>query len=161
MFDTIGGLPVHPLVVHAAVVLIPLSAVGAFLIVLRPRYLRYFGVATVSVASIGLIASFIAKESGESLASRVGNPEPHVEYGDIYPILALGYVLVLIFFWLFARGVPLNRNRPLWLKCVGAVVLLAAVGISYFTVLVGHTGAEATWSGIIQNTQVGTFPSED
>lgn len=161
MFDTIGGLPVHPLVVHAAVVLIPLSAIGAFLIVLRPRYLRYFGVATISVALIGLIAAFISKESGESLSSRIGNPQPHVDYGNIYPLVALGYVFLLTFFWLFARGVPLNRNRPIWLKLVGVVVLLAAVGISYFTFLVGHSGAEATWSGIIQNTQVGTFPSED
>lgn len=161
MFDTIGGLPVHPLVVHAAVVLIPLSAIGAVLIVLRPRLLRFFGPATVIGALIGLIAAFIAKESGESLASRVGNPEPHVEYGDIYPIAALGYVLVLTIFWLFARGVPLNRTRPLWLKALGAVVLLAAIGISYFTFLTGHSGAEATWSDIIQNTRVGTFSSGD
>lgn len=161
MFDTIGGLPVHPLVVHAAVVLIPLSAVGAFLIVLRPRYLRYFGVATISVALIGLIAAFVSKSSGESLSSRIGNPQPHVDYGNIYPLVALGYVIVLIVFWLFARGVPLNWPRPLWLKSLGAVVLVAAVGISYFTFLVGHSGAEATWSGIIQNTKVGTFSPED
>lgn len=32
MFDLFNGLPVHPLVVHAAVVLIPLTLLGTILI---------------------------------------------------------------------------------------------------------------------------------
>jgi hypothetical protein len=32
MFDTIGGLPIHALVVHAVIVLLPLASLGAIAI---------------------------------------------------------------------------------------------------------------------------------
>jgi uncharacterized membrane protein len=161
MFDTIDGLPVHVLVVHVAVVLIPLAAIGAILIALRPRAMRLFGVATVLGAAIGTVASFVARSSGESLSSRIGFPEPHVNYGETFPIAALGFLILLVIFWLFARGVPLNRNRPLWLKVFGGAVVVAAIGISYFTFLVGHTGAEATWATVIENSKPGTYSESD
>ncbi len=161
MFDTIDGLPVHVLVVHVAVVLIPLAAIGAILIALRPRAMRLFGVATVLGAAIGTVASFVARSSGEILSSRIGFPEPHVTYGETFPIAALGFLILLVIFWLFARGIPLNRNRPVWLKVYGGVVIVAAIGIAYFTFLVGHTGAEATWATVIENTKPGTYSESD
>lgn len=151
MFDTIFGLPVHPLVIHAVVVLIPLSAVGAVFIAVRPKALRLFGAATILGAAVGTAGAFIAKESGEQLASRVGYPQPHTEYGGIYPLYALIYFAIITTFWLFARGIPLNRNRPLWLKVFGGVVVLVALLITYFTIVTGHSGAEAAWSGVISN----------
>ena len=160
MFDTIGGLPVHSLVIHVVVVLIPLSAIGAILIAARPKSLRLFGAATVVGAGLGTAAAFVAKESGESLASRVGLPETHADFGDKLPILALAYFVVLTVFWLYARGVPLNRNRPLWLKVFGAVLILISIGFSYFTFITGDTGAEATWSKVIEETNYGDFETE-
>jgi len=58
----------------------------------------------------------------------------YVEYRNIFSIPALGFLFLLTIFWLIARGVPLNRNRPLWLKVYGAVVIVAAIAISYLTV---------------------------
>lgn len=149
VFDLIAGLPVHVLVVHLAVVLIPLSAIGAILIAARPKALRLFGAATVIGATVGVIASVIAELSGNQLAQRVGWPEEHTNYGEIYPFAAMAFLALLIVFWLFARGVPLNRNRPLWLKVFGAVLIVAAVAITYFTVLTGYSGSKATWSEIV------------
>lgn len=157
MFDLIAGLPVHILIVHLAVVLIPLSAIGAILIAARPKALRLFGAATVIGATVGVIASVIATLSGNQLAERVGWPEKHANYGDIFPFAAMAFLVLLIVFWVYARGVPLNRNRPLWLKVFGAVLIVASVGISYFTVLTGYSGSKATWSEIVENTQPGTF----
>jgi len=68
VFDTIAGLPVHALMVHVPIVLIPLSALGAILIAARPKALRLFGVATVIAAVVGALASFVAKYSGQKLA---------------------------------------------------------------------------------------------
>lgn len=161
MFDTIDGLPVHVLVVHAAVVLIPLSAIGAILISLRPRALRLLGVVTVLGAGAGTVASFIARTSGGVLASRIGYPVPHVNYGEVFPIAALAFFVLLTVFWLFARGVPLNHNRPLWIKVLGGFVIVGAIGISYFTFLVGHSGSQATWATVIENTQPGTVPEPE
>lgn len=149
MFDLIAGLPVHVLIVHLAVVLIPLSAIGATLIAARPKALRLFGAATVIGATVGVIASVIAVISGNQLAERVGRPEAHANYGEIFPYAAVGFLVLLIMFWLFARGVPLNRNRPLWLKIFGAVLIIAAIGITYFAVLTGYSGSKATWSEIV------------
>jgi hypothetical protein len=62
-------------------------------------------------------------------------------------------------FWVFARGVPLNRNRPLWLKVFGAVLIVAAIGITYFAVLTGYSGSKATWSEITNATYLVEAPS--
>ncbi len=151
VFDTFAGLPVHILIVHVAVVLIPLSAIGATLIAARPKALRLFGAATVIGATVGVIASVIATLSGSQLAERVGWPEEHANYGEVFPFAAVAFLVLLIAFWVLARGIPLNRNRPLWLKVLGAVLIVAAIGISYFTVLTGYSGSKATWSEIVSN----------
>jgi hypothetical protein len=43
MLDTFNGLPLHPLVVHAVVVLLPLSVVGAIVVALRPAWRQTYG----------------------------------------------------------------------------------------------------------------------
>ena len=161
MFDSINGVPIHALIVHVAIVLIPLSAIGAILIAARPKALRFFGVKTVIAAAVGVVAGVISKTSGQNLSQRVGWPQEHVNYGNIFPIAAVAFLLLLVVFWLIARGVPLNRNRPLWLKVFGAALILAAIGITYLTVLTGFSGASATWTKTIENTQPGTFKSTE
>ena len=140
MFDSINGVPIHALIVHVAIVLIPLSAIGAILIAARPKALRFFGVKTVIAAAVGVVAGVISKTSGQNLSQRVGWPQEHVDYGNIFPIAALGFLFLLTIFWLIARGVPLNRERPLWLKVVGATLILVAIGISYLTVSTIYLG---------------------
>ena len=83
MFDSINGVPIHALIVHVAIVLIPLSAIGAILIAARPKALRLFGAATVVGAAVGAVASVISKTSGQNLSQRVGWPQEHVDYGNI------------------------------------------------------------------------------
>ncbi len=161
MFDTIGGVPVHALIVHVPIVLIPLSAIGAILIAARPKALRLFGAATVIGAVVGLVASIIAKSSGQELAQRIGWPQGHTDYGNLFPWATATFLSLLLIFWLFVRGIPLNRNRPLWLKVFGAMVILASIGITYFTVLTGFSGASATWEKVIDKTQPGTFTSTE
>ena len=161
MFDSINGVPIHALIVHVAIVLIPLSAIGAILIAARPKALRLFGAATVIGAAVGAVATVTSKTSGQNLSQRVGWPQEHVDYGNIFPIAAVAFLLLLVVFWLIARGVPLNRNRPLWLKVFGAALILAAIGITYLTVLTGFSGASATWIKTIENTQPGTFKSTE
>ena len=140
MFDSINGVPIHALIVHVAIVLIPLSAIGAILIAARPKALRFFGVKTVIAAAVGVVAGVISKTSGQNLCQRVGWPQEHVDYGNIFPIAAVAFLLLLVVFWLIARGVPLNRERPLWLKVVGATLILVAIGISYLTVSTTYLG---------------------
>lgn len=60
MFDSINGVPIHALIVHVAIVLIPLSAIGAILIAARPKALRFFVVKTVIAAAVGVVAGVIS-----------------------------------------------------------------------------------------------------
>jgi hypothetical protein len=140
MCDSLIGVPMQALLMYVAVFLIPLSAIGAILIAARPEALRFFGVKTVIAAAVGVVAGVISKTSGQNLSQRVGWPQEHVDYGNIFPIAALGFLFLLTIFWLIARGVPLNRERPLWLKVVGATLILVAIGISYLTVSTTYLG---------------------
>jgi uncharacterized membrane protein len=152
MFDTIAGLPVHALVVHAVVVLVPLAAIGAIIMAVRSAFSRRFGVIVVILAAIGAASAFVAKESGEQLAARVGTPEQHADLGDLMPIVAGGLFVLVLVFWLFDRGIPMNRARPVWLVILAVVVVLASLVALFWTFRVGHTGAEAVWTSVIENT---------
>lgn len=66
--------------------------------------------------------------------------------GDVVPLPVLGFAVLLTVFWLFDRGVPGNRARPLRLKLLAVAVVAAAVACTYLVVIAGHTGALSVWS---------------
>ena len=150
--DTIFGLPVHALVVHGAVVLIPLGALGAILMALRPTFSRRFGTLVVVVVGLGAGSAFAAKYSGLQLAKRVGTPAQHAELGNVLPYIATGLFLLVLVFWLFDRGIPANKYRPYWLIILAIVLVLASCFAIYWTVRVGHSGTTAVWGSVIENT---------
>ena len=142
------GLPLHPLIVHLAVVFLPVSALAAIAIVIRPAWSKRFGILVVGGSLVGAVAAFISRASGQQLALQVGVSGEHLNYGTLLPLVALGFLALVGTFWLFDRGVPGNRSRPLWLKFFGAVVVLASVGVIALTVVTGHSGSEMVWSSI-------------
>lgn len=144
--EEVWGLPLHPLVIHAVVVLVPLTAIGAVLMALRPRFTKRFGVIIVIGAIVSTVSAFLAKESGEILARTRPVSGEHVMAGDVVPLPVLGFAVLLTVFWLFDRGVPGNRARPLRLKLLAVAVVAAAVACTYLVVIAGHTGALSVWS---------------
>ncbi len=142
------GLPLHPLIVHLAVIMLPLSALGAIAIASRSAWSKRFGVIVVAGALVGAVAAFISKSSGENLARQVGAPAEHVNYGNQLPVIALVFFLVVTIFWLLDRGIPGNRRRPPGLMILAGIVIVVAVGTIIWTVLTGHSGAEAVWGSI-------------
>jgi protein-S-isoprenylcysteine O-methyltransferase Ste14 len=142
----------HPLIVHGAVVLVPLAALGLMIMAVRPSFSRRFGVLVVIVAGAGALASVAAKLSGEELAERVGTPEAHAELGDVMPLVVLGLFVLGLAFWLVDRGIPGNKPRPGWLVVYAILLFLASAFAIYWTIRVGHSGAEATWSGVVERT---------
>lgn len=153
LFDTIGGLPVHALVVHAVVVLVPLSAIGAILMAARRSFSRRFGTIVVILAGIGAIASIVAKLSGEQLAERVGTPDPHASLGNVMPYFAIGLFVLVLVLWLVDRGIPANVSRPTWLVVFAVIVVIGAVVATWWTFRVGDSGARAVWEQIVKSTK--------
>ena len=150
VFDTVAGLPLHPLVVHVVVVLLPLAALGAIVMVAWPRFSRRYGPLVVIAGVVATLAAFVAKEADEEFALRVGVPPEHEEYGSWLPWAAAAFFLLLLAFWLVDRGIPMNRSRPGWVILLGVVLVLASIGVIVLTLVVGHSGAEAVWAGVVR-----------
>lgn len=146
LFDTVGGLPMHPLVVHFAVVLLPLSALGLIAIIIKSSWRKTFGPVVLVGLLIGAIAAYVAKESGESLAKSVGLPVQHADYGKWTLIVAGLLFLVALAWFLVSRKE--TRQSGLSLILATASVVLAIIA-TVLTIVVGHTGAEAAWAGRI------------
>lgn len=72
--NTILDLPHHPLVVHAVVVLLPLSALALVAIVLVRPWRGTFGWVTMAGLVIGTGSAFVAKQSGSWASSRSSWP---------------------------------------------------------------------------------------
>ena len=101
MFDLVNGLPVHPLVVHAVVVLLPLACLGTIAIAVRPVWRERYGVLVVACAAIATALIPVATSSSEALEERVGGPGARAEMGDTllwfaFPVLVLAAALVWI-----------------------------------------------------------------
>src|SRR6476620_3202187 len=149
LFDSIAGLPLHPLVVHFAVVLLPLAALGIVLLVAVPTWADRFGWLTLGVLFVGTGAAFVAKESGEALATKVGAPAAHTSWGDQLPWLAVGLLILAGAWWALhrtARKGGLARSAAS--TVVGLLAAVMAVIVTAVTVIVGHTGAQAAWGGV-------------
>lgn len=143
MFD-VFGLPLHPLVVHAVVVLLPLSAVGLIACVLVNRWRRHFAGLSVLGLVISAGSALVAAASGNALAARVGTPAAHQAIGQVLPWVATATLALAAVWYFLQRGrdvlTPITRG-------IGALAAVAAAASVVVTVLVGHSGATAVWGG--------------
>ncbi|WP_409484455.1 DUF2231 domain-containing protein [Arsenicicoccus dermatophilus] len=101
MFDLFDGLPVHVLVVHAVVVLAPLTALLAVIYALAPRTRLGLRRPLAALAIVTGITGFVAGESGEKLEHRLGNGgeaavHAHAEAGDLLKVLCLLFMLLVL-----------------------------------------------------------------
>lgn len=149
MGGVVFGLPVHALVVHLVVVLVPLAAIGAVLMAVHPGFGRRYGSAIAIIAAVAAAMSLLSRQSGEQLAEVVGTPQPHAELGNVLPVFVCVFAVLAAVFWLYARGVPGNRKRPPWLRALAVAVVVAAVLATWWTIRVGHSGAESVWGPIL------------
>jgi hypothetical protein len=149
-FDTFTGLPVHALVVHAVVVLLPLTAAGAIAIALVPRWSVRFGVLVPLLALASTVASVVAQESGEQLAQRVGLPEVHSQLGMGVKWCAGALLVVTTALWWADRRRTGPRSTGVKLLA-GSVVIVALVATAW-VVRTGDSGARAVWEPVMSST---------
>jgi hypothetical protein len=154
VFDQFNGLPVHVLLVHAAVVFVPLLALTAVVYALVPRVRGKVGWAAALLAVGAPLAAFFATLSGEAFKQRLlangmnaqglAKITTHEGYGDLTFWFSLGLgVATAVMIYLTSRGRPLPRPVDLGLAVL--VVALAAVS-GYYVFMTGDTGAQAVWS---------------
>lgn len=147
MLDTVLGLPLHPLVVHAVVVLLPLVALGVMALAVVPRWRARFALPLLGLLVVGAGSAVVAMLSGNELAARVGLPATHQTLGTALAFSAVGY-LVFAGGWLWwVRGA--EGDEPSTARdAAGWVAAAFSAAIIALTVLVGHSGATAVWGDV-------------
>ncbi len=141
------GLPLHPMIVHAPVVLIPLVAAGLVLLLVRPSLRRTVGPLVVLLAIGALVTSFAAVWSGEQLGEamqRGSELDEHERWGNITRLLSVLLTVGVVAFVALDRFKPDRRSLTTAVGIVTAVVAMAAMGAVGFT---GHAGAKLAWEG--------------
>ena len=154
--DTLFGLPAHPLVVHAAVVLLPIAAIALVVVAAIPRARRVYGPIVLGVAIAATIAVGLAQGSGESLEDSVQETElveEHTEQGETVLPWAIGVTVVSA----LVAAEPYTRKRldslsPRLPRIVTAVLvgasLVVGVGATWTVIDVGHSGATSVWNDV-------------
>jgi uncharacterized membrane protein len=154
VFDQINGLPVHALVLHFAVVFVPLLALGAIAYAVIPRWRPKIGWAVLALSIVAPITCFVTKESGEKLYDRtvaqgmkgkaLVELNKHMSFGTdtFWWVLALG-VVTLVMVLLTWR----SRQLPMIASAAGGVVMVVlAVIAGYYVYRTGDSGATVVWN---------------
>lgn len=140
------GLPLHPLVVHAAVVLVPLACLGALIVAVSGRARRRYGWLTAAFGLAGAAAAVTARLSGEALFASIGGSPAtvaHRTWGLVAPFPAIVLALAIPALLLVDRRATGRPGTAFWIAAV--VTVAAAVTGLVLVGLAGHTGATAVW----------------
>lgn len=176
--DELFGLPAHPLVVHAPVVLLPLAVIGTALMMLRTTWYERFRWPTLVIAAVGTFGAIVAASSGEELEETLERTEgreaaravhEHAEAGESARMLAIVFLVALAAYvvvpWWMARrqraavsvssaAVDAPRSGPAWLRPLLMVVVgLAAIGSLVTIIDAGHSGADSVWGDEIEGVE--------
>jgi hypothetical protein len=141
----INGLPLHPLVLHAAVVFGPLAALAAILYVVVPSWrdrMRLPMVVLAVVAGLAIVATYITGR--DFLDSRpeleqIAAVQTHEDRAWITLWVTLGFTLVAI------TAAFLHERRGALRVGVQTVLVVAAVATLVSVVLTGDAGSRAVW----------------
>ncbi|WP_345751457.1 DUF2231 domain-containing protein [Microbacterium rhizophilus] len=153
----ISGLPLHPLVVHAVVVLLPLTAIALVVAQLSASVRRRLGLLPLVGAVAVAILVPVTIAAGMALAQLVG-PLPavqaHGERGSGVLPWALALPVVAAGQWAWFRWgrdrVADRHRRRARLMSAGVGVLVCAVsaGAVVAVVLAGDSGSRAVWGSL-------------
>jgi hypothetical protein len=153
------GIPAHPLMVHAAVVLVPLAGVALVAVGWNRAWRHQYYLPVTLVAIGGAVGAFFAQQTGGSLkralrqaGKRAGS---HPQEGNTAFLIAALFAAVCVALYLYeAHGdwirarlgigdrfrLPFDENMALYV--VAVPVALLAIGMM---VVAGHSGATLVW----------------
>jgi hypothetical protein len=157
MFDKIGDMPLHPLVIHAVVVGIPLAVLLAFLFAF-PKTREWARWPLVIVVVGATAVTFVARQSGLAFEAALGI-KPGNPVGDLilqHSLLANQLFYIMIIFAalgllnVFAVRKSATDNavkQPAILRIVLPILLVAAAVVALIWIVrVGDLGARAVWN---------------
>ena len=150
MLDTFRGLPTHVLLLHATVVLVPLTCVVTAAVAFWPRVRAVAAWPVVALNAVTVAMVWLTAQAGERLAARLGGGGEQVaDHASIGTKLVWFAVALLVASVLVA--LLHGRGRAFQL---GTGVLATVVGVAalVWVVRVGESGAMAVWKDVVANT---------
>lgn len=165
----ISGLPLHIMIVHATVIIVPLAALCVSLSAFSIRIRRKLGAITPLLAGFSLILVPITQAAGEWLMQRVDTTAliaRHMTFGQMVLPWVIGLFLVALGQWILHRkaekkrqegidsralsskenGKPKGSNKHKILSVVGMVLtLIVSTGSVYSIYQAGESGSRAVW----------------
>jgi hypothetical protein len=150
LMTTIAGLPAHALLVHAIVVLAPLTALLEILCAVWPAARRRLVWLVLALAAVNLALTPLTTDAGEWLLgqrTRVSAVlQAHADRGEwmIYFSAALFVVAIAlgVLHWLDGRS---DRRRTVANVVVAIVALLVGVSSIVTVMRIGDSGAHSVW----------------
>lgn len=163
------GLPIHPLVVHAVVILVPLAALVAVLF-LMPRLRPIMRWPMLVLAVAAMVSTFVARQSGENLKDTLqlsGNAanliDRHQELADQLWYIMIAFTLLVVVAWYVLPPTGTADDTPaegtaadgradgttpvsVLRGVVAALVVIGAVAAGVQTYRTGEQGARAVWN---------------
>ena len=169
-----GGLPLHPLVVHATVVLVPLAVLGSLLVVASAAARRRYGPLVVVTSVVATVCTVVAEQTGESLEHALPHSdaiELHAAAGDYLKFWMAPLMIAVAAFVLLHRRADrtvvkeatgstaalavAGRQRVLALA-LAVVTAVLALGTAATVYRIGDLGAQATWGGRVYQEPTGS-----
>ena len=156
------GLPVHPLINHVIAVLVPVSALGVILLIIFPKLISAYSPLILITLVTSTVAGFVAENSGQALANRVGYPGDHAEQGERLSKVILIFTIVYLLWFLVNKNIiRLSRGKKSLVKALKVLLILTALASGWLTFLVGHSGAAATWEDRIAASVAEPLPESN
>jgi len=156
MLDTFQGLPVHALIVHATVVLLPVTALAVALAAVHPRFRAWIGWIAPAAAVACVVLTQLTVMSGNKLFARF--ERVHGVSKDLEHHKSLAHLLIWLVIPMAVLAVAayvLQRKGDASKALVGVVAALAVASAGAVVVdvaLIGHAGATSAWKPIVDNT---------
>lgn len=148
--NTIAGIPAHALIVHATVVLAPLTALLEILCALWPAARQRLVWLVLAFAVVTVVLTPLTTSSGEWLLESGGPPRPillehaaRAEWMIYFSIAMLIVALALVA--LHRTEGRLQRPRTAAVVAVAVLALLVGVSSIVTVVRIGDAGAHAVW----------------
>lgn len=152
----INGVPLHPLVVHAVVVLGPLAGLTGLVYAFVPKWRWLLRWPLVALALVVAVSTVVAAQAGESLLDSRPELEPlvedHEEWGELLRTWSLSFVVdALLAAWALGgtsalasgRGARESKGVIGWIAM--ALLVVGSIGLLVLVFLAGDSGAQAVW----------------
>jgi hypothetical protein len=150
------GIPLHPLVVHAAVVFTPLAALSALGFAVVARWRSYLRWPTAALVVIAAVVDYTAKVTGQNLFNKLQAQGFHNKWLTLHQhranilvwiVLALAVVGLLATLTVPAGAAAARvSTQPVVVLALRVAVVGLAVAALVYVYLTGDAGARSLWA---------------